>query len=95
MKLIIVKKKMVAKGKLDLISNDCSGRKALLYECGLSSSERLSIFSDDTDFSSVDAREFHSFFEKCIFLILVVRRERVLMDNYEAITFTTGAGGVR
>lgn len=51
----------------------------LLYECGLGR-EHLSVFPDDTDFFSIDARKLHSLPEEGIFLILVIRRERVLMD---------------
>jgi hypothetical protein len=71
------------------------GPKTLLYECGLRRDERLSVLSDDTDFFSVDARELHGFSEECVFFVLVVRRERVLMNDDQVGAVTAGAGKVR
>ena len=72
-----------------------SGLTWSLYKCGLRRGECLSVLSDDTDFLSVDARELHSFPEKCVFFVLVVRCERVLMDNDDILASTTGAGEIR
>src|SRR6266704_603918 len=69
--------------------------RLLLYKCRLRGGERLSVLADDTDFFSVEARELYSLPEEGVFVILVVRRERVLMDNYNVGAVTTGAGEVR
>jgi hypothetical protein len=64
----------------------------LAYGRGLRRGERLFVLSDDTDFFSVDTRELHGFTEQRIFFVLVVRRERILMDNNHVFASTTGAG---
>src|SRR6266571_4480393 len=69
--------------------------RLLLYKCRLRGGERLSVLSDDTNFFSVDAREFHGFSKKCVFFVLVVRRERILVDYDHVGAVTTGAGEVR
>ena len=68
-------------------------RKTLLQEYGFRR-ERLSVLSDDADFFSVKARELDGLPEEGIFIILVVGRERILMDNYQVGAVATGAGEV-
>ena len=66
-----------------------------MYECGLRGRERLSVGADNAYFLPVQARKLQSFPEQHVFVILVVRRERVLMDDYHVGAVTTGAGEVR
>ena len=67
---------MAATRSVGIISPKGEADKTLLYKYGLRRRERLSVFSDDTDFLSVDACELHSLPEEDLFLVLVARRER-------------------
>jgi len=52
------------------LDSGCRVSATILYKCDFRR-ERLSVRSNDTDFFSVDAREFHSLLEEGVFLILL------------------------
>src|SRR5712692_1765958 len=57
--------------------------------------ECFPVCSDDADFSSVESRELYRHPEERVLVILVVRGERVLMDNHRVGFFTAGLNEVR